>query len=208
MNSRATVRSNPFPFWISTSLSSTAKSSLTFTQNRLTNSNTYYTLYATFYAPKVPFLSVYPSDCSESAQWTIHLRINEPMTYVHKGGYHRHFLQQEITRAKDITRKVPLLPKNATTTTTIDKSECIQFLFTYNRHPSATTHQSFANSSAFGPHPVVATTYSCLHLLLPSDAATTSASFLYEPNYATLHKTPYPRGSFQRGSHCSTCTDI
>ena len=58
-------------------------------------------------------------------------------------------------------------------------------------HLSATSHSSFANASEFGPHPVVATTFSCLHLLLPSDVATT-----------------YPRGSFQCGSHCSTRTYI
>ena len=84
-------------------------------------------------------------------------RINEPMAYLHKCGYHRHFLRQEITRAKNITRKVARLPKNATTST-MDKSKCIPFLLTHNRRLSATSHPSFANASAFGPHPVFATT--------------------------------------------------
>ena len=83
-----------------------------------------------------------------------------------------------------------LLPKNVTTTT-MDKSKCIPCLLTYNRHLSATSDPSFANLSAFGAHPVFATTYSCLHLVLPSNAAT-SATFLYERNYATLHKNTIP----------------
>ena len=41
---------------------STAKSSLTFTQNRLTSVNIYYTLHATLHTPNEPFLSVYISD--------------------------------------------------------------------------------------------------------------------------------------------------
>ena len=55
--------------------------------------------------------------------------------------------------------------------------------------------------------PFVATTYSSLHLLFPSDAATTSPTFLYELNYATLHNTTL-LGSFQCGSYCSTCAYI
>ena len=56
---------------------------------------------------------------------------------------------------------------------------------------------------------VSTTYYSILHLLLPSDAATTSLAFLYKLNYATLLKTTYLRAdSFQCGSYCSTCTFI
>ena len=51
-------------------------------------------------------------------------------------------------------------------------------------------------SSPFKPYPIVATTYSSLHLLLPFDAATTSPTFLYELNYATLHKTTHPQRFF------------
>ena len=181
-------------FLCSTSLSSTAESSVTFTQNRLTN-NTYYTLYATFYTPNVPFFQFSSQTPPNLLKGRFTFRTNEPMTYLYKCGYSRHFLRQEITRAKNITRKG--LPKNAITTTT-DKSECIPFLLTCNRHLSATSHPSFA----------VATTYSCLHLLLPSDALTTSATFLHELNDTTLHKRPYPRGSFQCGRHFSMCTHI
>ena len=53
------------------------------------------------------------------------------MTYLHKRGYNRHFLRQEITRAKIITRNEALLPKSATTITT-DKSECVPFILTCN----------------------------------------------------------------------------
>ena len=56
---------------------------------------------------------------------------------------------------------------------------------------SAPSHPLLTKTSAFQPHPIVATTYSSLHLLLPSDAATTSATFLFELNYATNHKTTY-----------------
>ena len=56
---------------------------------------------------------------------------------------------------------------------------------------SALSHSSFAKASACYPHTIVATTYSILHLLLPSNAATTSATFLYELNYPILYKTTY-----------------
>ena len=56
---------------------------------------------------------------------------------------------------------------------------------------SAPSHALLTKTSAFQPHPIAATTYSSLHLLLPSDAATTSATFLLELNYATNHKTTY-----------------
>ena len=85
-------------------------------------------------------------------------RINEPMTYLHKCGYHRHFLGQEITRAKDITRKAALLSKNATTTT-MDKSECIKFLVTYSRHLSATSHLDLI---PLLPQHIQVCTYCCL----------------------------------------------
>ena len=73
INSRATVCSNPFPPWISTSLSSKVKLSLTFTQNRLTNIDTYYTLWATVYTTVLSLLSICLLDCAEFAQWKIHL---------------------------------------------------------------------------------------------------------------------------------------
>ena len=48
--------------------------------------------------------------------------------------------------------------------------------------------------------------------MLPSDAATTLPTFLYELNYANpsqkTHPPPPLRGSFQCVSHCSTCTYI
>ena len=56
---------------------------------------------------------------------------------------------------------------------------------------SAPSHPLLTKTSAFQPHPIVATTYSSLHLLLPSDAATASATFLFKLNYATNHKTTY-----------------
>ena len=39
-----------------------------------------------------------------STDETFNLRTNELMTYPHKRGYNRHFLRQEITRAKNIAR--------------------------------------------------------------------------------------------------------
>ena len=66
---------------------------------------------------------------------------------------------------------------------------------------SAPSHPLLTKTSAFQPHPIVATTYSSLHLLLPSDAATTSATFLFELNYATNHKTTYsPEALFNAAS--------
>ena len=41
---------------------STAKSSLNFTQNRVTSVNIYYALHATLHTPNESFLSVYSSD--------------------------------------------------------------------------------------------------------------------------------------------------
>ena len=46
------------------------------------------------------------------------------------------------------------------------------------------------------------------HLLLLSDATTSSLTFLYELNYATLHKTTHPSGCFSKRQYCTTCTYI
>ena len=48
---------------------------------------------------------------------------------------------------------------------------------------------------------------SCLHILLPCNAATTSPHFLHELKYATFHETTHPP-HFQCGTHFSTCTCI
>ena len=62
---------------------------------------------------------------------------------------------------------------------------------------SAPSHALLTKTSAFQPHPIVATTYSSQHLLLPSDGATTSATFLFELNYAAnLKRTYSPKALF------------
>ena len=80
--------------------------------------------------------------------------------------------------------------KSATTITT-DKSECVPFTLAYNQALRSIPPIIRKLSC----HPIVATTYSSLHLWLPSDAAKTSPTFLCEwthVSHVTLHKTTYP----------------
>ena len=129
------------------------------------------------------------------------------MAYLHKRGYSRHFLRQEITRTKNITRNEALLPKSATTITT-DKSECVPFTLTYNaalrsissiirKHISILT-SSHRCHNIFKSAPIVA--------FLRSNNLT---NFLVRAKLRKpLQNNTPPRGSFQCGNHCSTCTYI
>ena len=142
-----------------------------------------------------------------STEETFTLRTNELMTYLHKRGYSRCFLRQEITRAKNITRKEALLLKSTTVTT--DKSECVPFTLTYNP-----TLRSI--SSIIRKHISILTSSHRCHNIFKSAPivafrrSNNLTNFLmYELNYATLHRTTRaPRGCFQCGSHCSMCTYI
>ena len=116
------------------------------------------------------------------------------MTYLHKRGYNRHFLRQEITRAKIITRKEALLPKSATTITT-DKSECVPFILTCN--PALRSISSIIRKHIS----ILTSSHRCHNIfkstpLLLSDAPATSPTFLYELNYAILYKTAHPQRFF------------
>ena len=134
--------------------------------------------------PVIPFLDVNVSIINGKIITDLHT----------KRGYKRHFLQQGITPAKNTTRNEALSPKSPTTITT-DKSECVPFILTNNRALRSIS-SIFCQTWAF--HPIVATAYSSLHLLLLSDAATRQPS---------LNNTPL-WGFFQCGSNFSTCTYI
>ena len=128
------------------------------------------------------------------------------MAYLHKRGYNQHFLRQEITRAKIITRKEALLPKSATTITT-DKSECVPFILTRNPalrsissvHHSQ-THKHF-NLIPSLPQHIQVYTYCCLPTRQQPHQL--SCTNLTTQPFTKQHT---PRGFFLCGSHCSTCT--
>ena len=87
-----------------------------------------------------------------------------------------------------------------------DKFECIQFLLTYNRLHLIQHSQTFQHLDLIRR---------CHNIFMSAPAVTfrrsnTLSNFLVgaKLNYTTLQKTPYTRGSFQCGSHCSKCTHI
>ena len=122
------------------------------------------------------------------------------MAYLHKGGYNQHFLRKEITRAKTIPRNEVLLPKNATTTLRINLNAFHSYR-TWNpalRFISFIIRKHF--SMLFSSHRCH-NIFNCAALLLPSNAATTSATFLYELNYPILYKiTHLPEAPFNATS--------
>ena len=103
-----------------------AKSSLTFTPNLQTNTNTYYILHVIPYTKRaIPFSLALRLRRICSTNETFTLRTNEPIDYLHKRGYNRYFLQREIQRVNNITRTEAL-------TSTLDKPERVPFVITYN----------------------------------------------------------------------------
>ena len=88
-----------------------AKSSLTFTPNLQTNTNTHYIRHVIPYTPIRLTSSLalrLRRICSTNE--TLTLRTNELIDSLHKRGYNRYFLQREIQRVNNITRTEALTP--------------------------------------------------------------------------------------------------
>ena len=133
--------SHPYPSSMSAShFKMMAKSSLAFTPNLPTNTNTYYTLYSSCHpihtcVPNVLFFFsvAFQSKlrlrriCSTNETFT--LRTSELIDYLYKRGYNRYFLRREIQRVNNITRTEALMPHD---TSTLDKTERVPFVTTYN----------------------------------------------------------------------------
>ena len=150
---------------VNVSLLTMAKSSLTFTRNLQTNTNSYYIRPAIPYTPNLlRFLSVYLFSrfgriCSTNETFT--LRTDKLIDYLYKLGYNRYFLQREIQRVNNITRTEALTPHD---TSTLDKQESVPLLLPTTQ-PFVQSHPLFANTFTSLFHSPVAITSSKLHPL-------------------------------------------
>ena len=116
---------------MSTSHLTMAQSSLTFTPNLQTKPNTYYIRHVIPYTPEraISFSLALRLRRICQTNETFTLRTNEIIYYLYKRGYNLYFLQREIQRVNNITRKEAFTPHD---TCTLDKSESVPFVFTYN----------------------------------------------------------------------------
>ena len=71
---------------------------------------------------------------------TFTLRTSELIDCLYKRGYNRYFLQREIPRVNNITRTEALTPHD---TSTLDKTERVPFVITYNPSLRFISHPYF-----------------------------------------------------------------
>ena len=116
---------------MSTSHLTMAQSSLTFTPNLQTKTNTYYIRHVIPYIPEraISFSLALRIRRICSTNETFTLRTNEIIYYLYKSRYNLYFLQREIQRVNNIPRTEALTPHD---TCTLDKPESVPFVFTYN----------------------------------------------------------------------------
>ena len=116
---------------MSTSHLTMAQSSLTFTPNLQTKTNTYYIRHVIPYTPEraISFSLALRLRHICSTNETFTLRTNEIIYYLNKCVYNLYFLQREIQQVNNITRTEALTPHD---TCTLDKQESVPFVITYN----------------------------------------------------------------------------
>ena len=148
---------------MSTSHLTMAQSSLTFTPNLQTKTNTYYIRHVIPYTLEraISFSLALRLRHICSTNETFTLRTNEIIYYLNKCVYNLYFLQGEIQQVNNITRTEALTPHD---TCTLDKQESVPFVITYN--PTLRfISPLFANTFKSLFHPPVAITSLKLHPL-------------------------------------------
>ena len=180
-----------------------AKSSLTFTPNLQTNTNTYYIRHVIPYTPNVQIPFSLPLRlrriCSTNETFT--LRTNELIDYLYIRGYNRYFLQREIQRVNNITRTEALLPHD---TSILDKQERVPFVITYN----PATLRSISSIIRKHFHILISSPrcYNVLKAVPIVDYRHSSnlSDFLVRVKFRNLTQHNQPRGSYPCGKNCLT----
>ena len=163
--------SHPCPFSMSTShFKMMAKSSLTFTPNLPTKTDTYYTFVMSSHTYSVPNVLCFFSVASQSwfrlrriwsTNETFTLRTNELIDYLYKRGYNRYFLQRKYNELKISHGQKHLCPMTLPHWT----KQNVFLSLSPTTQPFVPSRPLFANTFTSLFHPHVAITSLKLHPL-------------------------------------------
>ena len=140
--------------------------------------------------------------CSTDETFT--LRTNELATYLNKRGYNRSFLKHEIQRVHNITRTEALTPKD---NTALDQQGRVPFVITYN--PAIRSISSIIRKHFY----ILSTSPRCHYVfktapIVAFRRGNNLSNFLVRAKLRNPSQNNRPRGSYQCGKNCLTCTYI